>query len=133
MANIEITNIDNGTIALRHEEFRDDLLTFIGATTVLAGTLLARDSVSGKLIPFVVGGVTNEDGIPKAVITYDVTAAVAGDVAVRALVAGTVNKDRLIVNADGTGLNITTVILDMLRDYGIPAVDVEQLGALDNQ
>lgn len=133
MANIEITNNDNGSIALRDEEFRDDLLTFAGADTVLEGTILARDSVSLKLVPFVIGGVTNENGIPKAVITYDVTATGAGDVPVRALVAGVVRKNRLIVDADGTGANITKAHLDQLRSYSIVAIDSKQLAELDNQ
>ena len=79
MTNLTITNVDLGNVILKDGEFRDDLLTFAGAGTVVEGTILARDSVSLKLVPFVKGGVTNENGIPKAVLTYDVTAAGAGD------------------------------------------------------
>lgn len=133
MANIEITNVDIGSVALYDEELRDDLLTFTGAATRLAGTILARDSVSLKLVPYVIGGVTNENGIPKAVLTYEVIAAGAGDIPVRALVTGVVNKNRLIVAADGSGVNITKAILDQLRSYSIVAIDSLQLSKLDNQ
>lgn len=133
MANIRIENVDIGSVGLGGAEFRDNLLTFAGAATVAEGTILARDSVSGKLIPFVKGGSTNEDGIPKAVITYDVTAAGAGDESVRAMVSGSVRKERLIINADGDGSNVDAAVLDQLRDYGIVAVDVTELGGLDNQ
>jgi len=128
-----ITNVDTGSVELEDGKFGDELLTFGGAGTVVAGTILARDSVSLKLIPYVKGGVTNEDGIAKAVLTYDVIAAGAGDEAIRALVHGVVNRDRLIIDADGDGSNIDAVELDGLRDFNITTQDVEQLAQLDNQ
>lgn len=132
MANLTITNCDLGNVILEGADIRDELLTFAGAATVLEGTILARDSVSLKLVPYVIGGVTNENGIPKAVLTYDVTATGAGDEAVRAMVAGKVRKERLIVDADGDGSNITDAILDQLRDYSIIPIDVEELNIYDN-
>ncbi len=66
---ITITNCDLGSVILQEAEFRDGLLTFAGAGTVVEGTILARDSVSGAFVPFVIGGVTTENGSPKAVIT----------------------------------------------------------------
>lgn len=134
MANIAITNVDIGSVAFGDEaEFRDELLTFAGAATVKAGTILARDSVSLKLVPYVKGGVTNENGIPKALVTYDVTATGAGDVPIRALVEGEINADRLVINADGDNSNVDAAVLDQLRVYGITPVDVAQLSSLDNQ
>lgn len=126
------TQIDNSSVALGHNEFTDELLTFAGAATVAAGTILARDSVSLKLVPFVKGGVANENGIPKAVVTYAVTAAGAGDVAVRALVSGEVRKEKLIINADGDGSNVDAAVLDGLRNYGITALAVDELNIYDN-
>lgn len=128
-----VTNIDLGNVVLCDAEFKDDLLTFAGAATVLEGTILARDSVSGKLVPYVIGGSTNENGIPKTVMTYDVTAAGAGDVAVRSMISGKVRKERLVVNADGDDSNITNAILDQLRSYSIVPVSVDELNILDNQ
>jgi len=46
MSNIEITNIDNGSVELRDAECRDELLVFAGVATILAGTILARKLVS---------------------------------------------------------------------------------------
>ena len=133
MSNINITNNDNGSVILEGGTFRDELLTLAGADDIAEGTILARDSVSGKLVLYVIGGATNENGIPKAVLTYNVSSTGAGDVAVRALMGGKVRKERLIVDADGDGSNITDAILDQLRDYGIESVDVQELGILDNQ
>lgn len=126
------TQIDNSSVGLGGNEFTDELLTFSGAATVLAGTILARDSVSLKLVPFVKGGSTNENGIPKAVITYAATAAGAGDVAVRALVSGEVRKEKLIIDADGDGSNVDAAVLDGLRNYGITPLSVEELNIYDN-
>jgi hypothetical protein len=131
--NPTITNLDLGGPVIVGRAFMDGLLTFAGAATVLEGTILARDSVSGKFVPYVIGGVTNENGIPKAVIRFEVTAAGAGDEPVRVLIDGEVDRNRLVVDADGDASNITDAILDELRDYGIVSRDVKQLSALDNQ
>jgi hypothetical protein len=133
MANITITNVDLGNVILKDGQFRDDLLTFAGAGTVLEGTILARDSVSLKLVPFVKGGTTNENGVPKAVLTYDVTATGAGDVAVRDMVSGEVRAERLVINADGDGSNVDAEVLDQLRDYSLISIDTQELNILDNQ
>lgn len=127
MANIDVTQIDVGNIALRNESFRDEILNFAGAHTCVKGTLLARITASGKLTPYVVGG-SGGAGVPVAVLTYEVAATGAGDVAIRALVAGEVNRNRLVIDADGDGHNITNAILDQLRDYAIQAIDVAALG-----
>lgn len=132
MAAVTSTTIDLGTLGLEGEEYRDDLITFAGAATLLAGTIMARDSVSLKLVPYVKGGATNQNGIPKAVLTYPVTAAGAGDVPGRAIVKGVVDKSRLIINADGNGTNIDNAVLDQLRNYGITPIDVLQTAYLDN-
>jgi hypothetical protein len=234
MANIEITNIDTGSIALEGEEFRDEILTFAGADTFVKGTILARRAVAlsvvasavtgtgngtvsaatvvegptvplagayvltvvtaaanggtwklvdpngalitdglvmtvgagaatvfeagglrftitdgatdfaagdtatltvtadGKLVPFAPGGGGGTQ-IPCAVLTYDVTKAGAGDAAIRALVKGVVNKTRLIIDADGSGVNVNAAVCDALRARGITPRDVQQLAELDNQ
>ena len=80
MSNITITNVDTGNVILESGDFEDGALVFAGVATVLEGTILARDSVSLKFVPFVKGGATNENGIPKAVITYEVTSTGAGGV-----------------------------------------------------
>jgi hypothetical protein len=133
MANLTIENISNSSVFFDGEEFEDGLLTFAGAATVVEGTILARDSVSLKFVPFVKGGVTTGNGIPKAVLTYDVTATGAGDIAIRAGIEGYVRIDKLIINADGDGSNVDAAVLDQLRDYGITAQTVTELNDFDNQ
>jgi len=132
MSNMTIENVDISNVVI-FGDFEDGELYFSAADTVLAGTILARDSISLKYVPFVKGGTTNENGIPKAILTVDVTATAAGDVAIRALIAGTVRQDKLIIDADGTGINIDAVVLDQLRDYAIIANKVDEQLILDNQ
>ena len=133
MGNITITNLDMGSPILQGGEFRDELLTLAGAGTIKAGTILARDSVSLKLVKFVVGGSTNENGIPKAILPYEVVATGAGDVAIRAGISGSYRKERLVIDADGDGSNITAAIVDKLRDYALIPVNVTEQNIQDNQ
>lgn len=126
MANPVSTSIDLGGVALEGEAFDDELLTFGGAATYLAGTILARDSATLKFIAFVKGGVTAGNGIPKAVLTYDVTAAGAGDIKISALIKGVVKKQRLIILADGNDSNVDGAVKDQLRAFGLTPVPVQQ-------
>ena len=87
---------------------------------------------SGKLVPFATDGVGGAQ-LPKAVLTYAVTATGAGDEKIRAMVSGTVRRERLVIAADGDASNVTSAILDQLRDYGIDSVSVTELNDLDNQ
>lgn len=136
MSNLTITNNDLGSAEIVDGEFKDELLTFAGAATVGLvdkAVILARDSVSLKLVPYVKGGVTNENGIPKALLTYPVTAAGAGDESIRAAISGKVAIERLIIDADGDGSNIDAKVLDQLRDFTIVGLNVQELNILDNQ
>ena len=130
---LTITNVDLGSVILKNAQHRDDVITFAGADTFAEGTILARDSVSGKMVLFVKGGATNENGIPKAVLTYDITLAAGGDSPARVMVSGEVRKERLIIDADGDDTNVDAAVIDQLRDYGIVAVNVSDLSVLDNQ
>lgn len=131
--NMTVVNNDLGSVIMKDETFRDELLTFAGAATVLEGTILARDSISKKLVPFVKGGLVNENGIPKLILTYPVTAIGAGDETVRAAVSGKFNKQRLVIDADGDDTNIDADVIDELRVYGLTPLDVTELNLLDNQ
>ena len=133
MANITVTNNDLQNPVMDGAQFRDELLTFAGADTLAKGTILARDSSSLKLVIFVKGGSTNGNGIPKAILPYEVVAAGAGDVPVRAAVSGNFRKEKLIIDADGDDSNIDGAVLDQLRDYGFTPVDVTELNIQDNQ
>jgi len=56
MANPTITNLDTGGTDFGQCDFRPETLNVSGAQTIAKGTILARDSVSGKLVIFVPGG-----------------------------------------------------------------------------
>lgn len=127
-----VTQNDLSSVILKDAQFRDELLTFAGADTFAEGTILARDSVSLKLVPFVKGGTTNENGIPKAILTYEVSATGAGDVAIRAGVSGSFEAGDLIIDADGDASNVDNAVLDQLRAYGLVAIDVQELNIPDN-
>lgn len=235
MVNLTITTLDLGSVILKEGEFRDELLTFGGAGTVLTGTILARKAVddavaaaadggntgdgtvtvgsvaagpavplvgvynlevvtavanggvlkledpngaqvaanlimtvgagaatifevagllftvtdgatdfvagdkftltvvaNGKMVPYAIAGAGGAQ-IPKGIVTYAVVAAGAGDEAIREMVSGSVRKERLIIDADGDGSNITDAILDELRSYTLVSIDVSELNIYDNQ
>jgi len=132
MANLTITTNDLNSPILESAEFRDDVIAFAGADVLAPGTILARDSVSLKLVIFVKGGVTNENGIPKVILTYEVTATGAGDVPVRIGVSGKYRKEKLIIDADGDDSNIDAAVIDQLRDYQLTPIDVDELNIADN-
>ena len=133
MANLTITNIDNSNVIFKSAEFEHDAtITFAGADTFAAGTILARDSSSLKFVLFVKGGSTNENGIPKGVLTLDVVATGAGDEISDVMIAGSVRKEKLIIDADGDDTNVDAAVLDQLRDYGLIPEFVTDVSELDN-
>jgi hypothetical protein len=132
MSNLTITNNDSGNVVLEGAVFEDELLVFGGAGTVVEGTILARVTASGKMTPYVIGGSLGAE-IPTEVLNYDVTATGAGDVPIRGMVSGVVVEERLIVDADGDGSNLTPAILDQLRSMSIVSQSVKELNILDNQ
>lgn len=130
--NINIENIDNTPLSGANAEFKDDTLNLAGADTIAKGTILARDSVSLKLVLFVKGGGVNENGIPKAVMTSELIVTGGGDSQVRPQISGDVKLSQLIIDADGSGVNIDDEVIDQLRDYGLLAQASRQLSKFDN-
>ncbi len=103
------------------------------ATDFVAGDKFTLTvSVDGKMVPFAIAGAGGAQ-IPKAVLTYDVTAAGAGDESIRQMISGTVRAGKLIIDADGDGSNVDVTVLEQLRDYSILSIDVQELNILDNQ
>jgi len=84
------------------------------------------------LVPFAVAGVGGAC-IPCAVLTYPLSAASGADYPIRPLVSGKVRREKLIIDADGDGDDITKAQLDTLRSFGIVAVSVAELGDYDTQ
>lgn len=98
MSNITIENIDKRPVALENCVYEDDTLTLSGAQSLFDGTILARDSVSNKLVPYVPGGqvtkatsdgpfalnagdtvIVDVDNIGAATATFDAAAATITD------------------------------------------------------
>jgi hypothetical protein len=119
-------------VQVGHCEFRDELINFSGADDLKEGTILARDSSTLKLRLFVKGGSTNENGIPKAVLAHRLVVTASGDAACRVIIRGDVDKNRLVIDADGDDSNVDAMVVDQLRDYGITPVPVDELARVDN-
>lgn len=132
MANITITDCDNGSVLITGRGFADGVLVNADAVdpaTFVAGTILARNATD-QFEPYDPGATPPSPLLtPLAVLTYDVTLAASGTTGVRVLTAGEVDQNRLVIH-DGTA--ITPTDLDALRDYGIVPVDVKQLAHYDN-
>jgi len=126
MANISIETNSLRTIVVWDPVYQTDTLTLAGADTIAAGTILARDSSSLKLVLFVKGGSTNENGIPKAILNQEIVVTGAGDSAVSPLISGRVRKGDLIIDADGDDTNIDAAVIEL-------AQTTTQLSQLDNQ
>jgi hypothetical protein len=133
MSNIEITTNTTNGIRVWNPVHKDDLVRFAGAATLLAGTILARDSVSLLLVPFVKGGTTNANGVPVAVLGYQLAASGAATLAARPIVGGEIRASQLIIAADADDSEVDAAVLDQLRDYSIIALSTVQLSAFDNQ
>jgi hypothetical protein len=104
-----------------------------GSTDFAVGDLFTITTVANtKLIPYApVTGVGGEQ-TPYAVLQYPVVAAGAGSIPVRPIIFGEVNRTRLILDADGTGVNVTDGVVAALRAVDIIATDVQQLALLDD-
>lgn len=130
---ITITNVDIGSVQLGNGQFRDAEITFAGAATYPAGTLLAVPTAA-PAGPYFAWLNSASDGteVAVAVLTYDVTASGAGDVPCRVLVAGDVIQERLIEASTGDGSNIDEETIRQLQDNNITALNTAQLARVDN-
>lgn len=129
MANIEITTNDPNGLVICDDKYERNTLTAAGAVTWAAGTVLARNSVSGKLTAYTSGG-TNGENTPIAVLVDAVTFAGAGDKTANVLVSGIVRRGALIAHSVGA---LTQAEVDKLRDFTILATATVQNGSYDNQ
>ena len=107
-------------VILSNLEPRDETLT-AAIKTYPVGTLLARDTSTLKLVPFVKGGSTNGNGIINSVLSAELVASASQDYNVSVMIAGQVDKDLLIIDADGNASNVDAVIVDELAKMGIYA------------
>jgi hypothetical protein len=102
-----------------------------GTDFSLGATATLTVAASGKLVVYAPGGAGGTQN-PIGILTYTASRASAGDLAVRVLVTGVVDQDRLIIDADGNANNITAAIRDRLRRIGIIPQKVQELSTLDN-
>jgi hypothetical protein len=107
-------------VILSNLEPRDETLT-AAIKTYPVGTLLARDTATKKLVPYVKGGTTNGNGIINSVLTAELVASASQDYNVSVMIAGQVDKDLLIIDADGNASNVDAAIVDELAKMGIYA------------
>ncbi len=133
MSNIDITNNDLGSVIIQRGAFLDGTIAFGGADVLAPGTILARVISNGKYQIYVKGGSTDGDGVPVGVLTYELEATGAGDLPARPMRNGEVDKDRLVIDADGDAANVDASVIDLLQQVGLIATTVEQLAQLDNQ
>jgi head decoration protein D len=131
MPNLTRTDIDVGSVVMREGMFEDELVTFAGTATYAKGTILARNTSTLKLQLYVKGGVSNGNGVPVAVLTYAIDRTGAGDVKARVCKRGVVDFNRLVINADGSNVNIDATVKDLLKDQGLYVEPVQQLAGYD--
>lgn len=104
-----------------------------GATDFALGDTFTLPVVAdGKLVPYAIAGAGGAQ-VPMAVLTYEVTRASGGNEPVRVLVSGKVKKERLVIDADGSGVNVSSAVLDALKHHSIVALNCFQLGNYDTQ
>ncbi len=136
MANLEIVNNDSSTLVIGSTgipKYRDGVFTAASAKTFPAGTILALDTATFKYVVYVKGGSTNGNGVPLAFMGVKLVTDGAGDNVVRPLVSATVNRNLLVIDADGTNANVDEVVIAELRDYTLIVEDVAELSSFDNQ
>ena len=128
MSNITDTPVDTGGVILRQDAIAYDDVTvnFAGADTYAMGTIMAYNTATSKYVPFAIGG-ANGTGTPVTVLTYALSRTTAGDSVARLPIHGTMNRNRLIVHADGDDSNLTRDHLDVLHARGILTQKVNQL------
>lgn len=128
-----VTKVDPNDGIIKRGKYIDILFTAAGAKTFLQNTILALDSVSLKAVVYEKGGSTNENGIPKFILTYPVTTTGAGDVRVRAMLTGELVTERCVIDADGDASNIDNAVKSLCKDQGIVLVDAHDYYVADNQ
>lgn len=111
--------------------FKSQVFTAPGADTFAKGTLLARLTATGKLVPY---EAAQSDGseIPLALLAEELIVGSGGDTTLRVFLSGTVREDQLLVYTGGSPVAPDSVELSLLHDYGIIGLDDRELLRFDN-
>ena len=126
---LTITNEDLSQVFCFDATYRTETLVFAGADVLAPGTIMARVTASGKLVPcnpVAIDGTEN----PVAILDYEVTATGAGDIQARVGIAGKFRVGEILF--DG-GAAVTAAHLDQLRGVGLIPVVTHNVLGLDNQ
>lgn len=131
---ITTTQIDNTSIVLDGASYRDHIFTRAANTAYPAGLLLALNTSTQKIVPYVASG-ANDTDTPVSVLTYDIPAdATGGDVGLRFLQKGVVRADYLRVLATVSTVGVTNqVLLGSLQGNGIASVFSDERSEADNE
>jgi len=132
MANLTREVLDYGELVVKQGNIESFTFTAAATGTVLKGTILARDTSTGKLVLYVKGGTTNGNGVPLTVLMSDLEVATTGDKSVRCMTSGIVREDHLVIAADGDASNVDHVERDGLRNFNIDVMKVTDNSVLDN-
>lgn len=114
------------SLIMGEHEDRRETVTFPGTATYVYGSIFARSTASGKLIPYVKGGSTDGNGVPVAILLdASINRTGAGDVTgALVLTAGKVRRDKLVIIADGNASNIDAVVMSLLQSQAISVTTV---------
>lgn len=125
MVNLVITNNDLGSVVLEHGEFRDDVLSFPGADTYAAGTILARKIVADAVVAAADVGNTGDGTVTLATVAAGPTIPIVGAY-VLTVTAAVVNGGVLqLVDPNGA-----IVASDLIMTVGAGAATVFEAGGL---
>jgi len=122
MANITITNVDEGSIQVGECEFRDELVTFAGAGTLAEGTLLARQDVSLTLTAGTVQGGTGTGTVTVLSIPNSTVLPMVGDWVLTVVEA--VANGGIFKLADPNGMIVATDLRMTAGSGGATVVEV---------
>lgn len=129
---MEVLNTNLKPVILGELTGRRETLTFAQTDTVLQYTILARETDNDTLIPYVKGGSTKGNGVPRWILLHEASRTGAGTLPVDVGIAK-FDLNGLVIHADGDGHEIDGVVVDLLKEAGITVADVADFGKIDNQ
>jgi hypothetical protein len=130
MSDPVITNLDTGSVMIqtwgkRQGVFRNPVAA---PTTYVAGTVLALDTVDGKMYPFLTGGATGRN-IPKYILTSTIATLASSDNQIEAVTAGIFDQGRIVQHP---AIALTAAELDLMLNRPLIPVLTKQLAKTDN-
>ena len=125
MANLTITNNDLGSVILEGGEFRDELLVFTGAGTVLEGTILARKAVADAVVA-VAGSNTGDGTVTLATVAAGSIVPVVGAFVLTVTTA--VTNGGILKLVDPNGAQVAS---DLIMTVGAGAATVFEVAGLE--